>query len=102
MTLPADDVPPALIPLLGELAASLRERLDLARRALDAGDQGAYRAALHAAKGMAMTFGLHALADQALQAEDLADRPEAASAKLERLAGMLDGLGREEKAAGKR
>ncbi|GAB6037428.1 hypothetical protein JCM15519_19870 [Fundidesulfovibrio butyratiphilus] len=89
------DVPPALRPLLGELAASLRERLHVAANALDVGDQAKYRAAIHAAKGMAMTFGLHGLAGRVAQAEDLSGCPDDARAALRRLVRLVDAVAEE-------
>jgi HPt (histidine-containing phosphotransfer) domain-containing protein len=78
---PLAAVPPALVPLLGELLDALRQTLADARSALarsDArsalarSDAQALREAAHALKGAAMRFGLPALADAAARAEEAA------------------------------
>ena len=69
---PLAAVPPALVPLLGELLDALRQTLADARSALARSDAQALREAAHALKGAAMRFGLPALADAAARAEEAA------------------------------
>jgi len=71
---PLAAVPPALVPLLGELCDALRQTLADARAALARSDAQTLREATHALKGAAMRFGLPALADAAARAEDAASR----------------------------
>ncbi|MFP5223909.1 MAG: Hpt domain-containing protein [Acidobacteriota bacterium] len=71
---PLAAVPPALVPLLGEVCDALRQTLADARSALARSDAQALRESAHALKGAAMRFGLPALADAAARAEDAALR----------------------------
>ena len=71
---PLAAVPPALVPLLGELCDALRQTLADARSALARSDAQALREAAHALKGATMRFGLPALADAAARTEDAASR----------------------------
>lgn len=71
---PLAAVPPALVPLLGELLDALRQSLADARDALTRSDAQAVQESSHALKGAAMRFGLPALADAAAHAEEAASR----------------------------
>jgi len=71
---PLAAVPPALVPLLGELCDALRQTLADAHSALARSDAQTLREASHALKGAAMRFGLPSLADTAARAEDSASR----------------------------
>ncbi|WP_043646302.1 Hpt domain-containing protein [Fundidesulfovibrio putealis] len=71
---PLAAVPPALVPLLGELCDALRQTLADARDALTSSDMQTLRESAHALKGAAMRFGLPTLADAAARAEEAASR----------------------------